>query len=453
MEVTFYNFSKRLNSTARPTDAQVIHTAECSMRSGYSEIAPKIEFRNPSVPSGFNYFKIRNNYYYITNYTFNAEENFFIVEGERDALATFRPAIFNTVLPILRTSAKDFQADYISDSLAMTYAKTGKVASNFGADLIGDDLSLQRDTQSVMVAIAGTGFRVMSMWSYDRLVSNLFYTQEPTEELAKWIIDPASWYIGQMGFPLKLQAMYESNVGESPKVAWWKLDDVTVFKPKVRLNYRTTVTPSLHPQSEGNPDHFLNNPPYMSHSIYCGGFGQIPLDSNKIEAGYPLDVALTVDTISGGARLKVENHKGQVVGFSTAQMGYDVAMASRNPPNIVGMATAPLIGAAVGGAVGAIGGGLAAINQMQGAGGAITSGSTGGSGGWDDVGYSRLESTFKYITQYDALKVGRPSDKTVRLDALEGEYVECLNGTVSCTATPTEKTKIEQHLKGGVYLE
>lgn len=448
MDVTFYTFSKRMNSTAQPTGGTNI---DCAMRTGYSDIRPKIEFRGDPRP--FNYMKIGNNYYYITDKTFNAEENFFVVEGERDPLATFRSAIFNTVLPILRTSKSGFYADYLQDSLALTYARTGKRALQFGSDLIGDDIVLDRNNQSVVVAIAGTGFRVMSMYSYDQLISNMFYTQEPADEIAKWVMNPSSWYIGQMGFPLKIQAMWENPTSYHPKVAWWVMNDVNTHIPRMRINYSTTVTPILHPQSDGNPDHFLNNPPYMMHTMYVGGFGQIPLDSNKIIAGDPLTVALTIDVASGGARLKVENSWGQVVGYSTAQMGYDIAMASRNPPNIIGAISAPLIGAAVGGAVGAIGGGIAAISQLQSAGGALTSGSTGGAGGWDDIQYSRLECTFKNVAQYDPLKVGRPTDRTVRLDTLEGEYVETLNGTVSCAGTPSEKTFIESKLKGGVYLE
>ena len=447
MIVTFYQFSKRPNSTKQPTGGTDI---DCAMRTGYSDVRPKIEFRGD--PRAYNYMKIGDNYYHITDKTFNAEENFFIVEGERDPLATFKTAILASTQAILRTSDSDYQDTALADSLALPLAKTGKVAYNFGGALLGDDFTNSRSDQTVIVAVAGKGFICMEMFFYDKLISNMFYTQEPTEEIAKWIMDPSSWYIGQMGFPIKIDAIKYGGAFH-PQVAWWDMDDVLAYHPKTELYYSTQVACRMHPDSGGNPDHYLNNPPYISHSLYVGGFGQIALDSNKIVAGDTLTIELFIDLLSGGAKLKASNSDNQVVGYSAAQMGYDVAMASRNPPNIIGTAATALIGGAVGGVAGAIGGGIAAMSQMQGAGGAITSGSMGGAGGWSDIGSSRIECTYKRMDNYGNSVIGRPSSSTTQLSNLEGEYVECATASVSCRATPAEKSMIRETLKGGVYLD
>lgn len=447
MNVTFYSFSKRPNSTARPTGGTVI---ECAMRSGFSPFKPKLEVRGN--PTGYNYMVIDDDYFYITDCIFNAEENFFIVEGERDVLATFRDAILNSTQAILRTSHADYQDTALADSLALPLAKTGKVAYNFGSSLLGGDFTNSRSDQTVIVAVAGKGFLCMQMFFYDKLISNMFYTQAPTDEIAKWVMNPSSWFIGQMGFPIKIDAIKNSGAF-NPQVAWWSLDDVLAYLPKTELYYSTQATCRLHPDSGGNPDHYLNNPPYISHSLYVGGFGQIALDSNKIVAGETLTIELFIDLLSGGAKLKALNSAGQVVGYSAAQMGYDVAMASRNPPNIIGTAATALIGGAVGGVAGAIGGGIASLSQLQGAGGAITSGSMGGAGGWSDIQYSRIECTYKRVDNYGNSVVGRPSSHTTRLSNLEGAYVECATSSVNCKGTFAEKNLISSVLKGGVYLE
>lgn len=449
MEVTLYSFSKRPNSTREPISGSGT-VVNCTMRTGYSETRPKIEYRGD--PSSYNYMKIGNNYYYIVEKTFNAEENFFIIEGERDALATFRANILASTQAILRTSDSDYQDNTVADGLAIPYAQTTKRAVVFGSDLIGNDFTSYRANQTVITAVAGQGFIGMDMSSYDKLISNMFYTQAPTDEIAKWVMNPQSWFIGQMGFPIIGGAIANSGIFH-PRVAWWSMDNVDAFIPKTMLTYNTSITVPLHMDSNGSDTHYLNNPPYMSYNLYVGGFGQIPIDSNKVIAGSSLNIYLYIDLLSGGAKIKVLNTWGQVVAHSTAQMGYDVAMASRNPPNIIGTTASVLIGGAVGGVAGAIGGGIAALSSMEGAGAAMTSGSMGGAGGWIDISSSKLEVVYKRVHTYGNSVVGKPSTSTIQLYKLEGDYIECATGSVGCKGTPTEKQMIESTLKGGMYLE
>lgn len=449
MEVTLYSFSKRPNSTREPTSGSGT-VVDCTMRTGYSETHPKLEYRGN--PSSYNYMKIGTNYYYIVEKSFNAEENFFLLEGERDALATFRANILASTQAILRTSDTDYQDNTVADGLAVPYSLTTKRAVSFGSDLIGNDFTNYRANQTVITAVAGQGFIGMDMSSYDKLISNMFYTQAPTDEVAKWVMNPQSWFIGQMGFPIIGGAIANSGIFH-PRVAWWSMDNVDAFIPKTMLTYSTTITVPLHMDSDGNENSYLNNPPYMSYSLYVGGFGQIPVDSNKVIAGSSLTVYLYIDLLSGGAKLKVLNTWGQIVAYSTAQMGYDVAMASRNPPNIIGTTASVLIGGAVGGVAGAIGGGIAALSSMEGAGSALTSGSMGGAGGWADISSSRLELVYKRVHRYGSSVVGRPSTSTLQLYNLEGDYVECATGSVGCKGTPDEKKMIEATLKGGMFLE
>lgn len=446
MNVTFYSFSKRQNSTARPTGGTVI---DCAMRSGFSPLKPKLEVRGN--PTEYNYMKIDTNYYYITDCIFNAEENFFIVEGERDPLATFRTQIFNSSQAILRTSDTSNQAEYLADSLAIPIAQPYRISSAFGDDLFGGAFTDVRDNHTVIVAVAGKGFVCTQMAQYENLIRAMFYTQAPQDEIAKWVVNPASWFIGQMAFPLEIAYILEGTAS-GVQVAWWNIPDVSVWHPKTMLNFTTTVQVPFHPDSGANPDHYLNQPPYVSYSIYAAGFGQIAVDSNKLRAGESLTVKLDIDLMSGGAKIKFTNTFGQVVAFSSAQMGYDVAYASRNPPNVLGAVSAPLIGGAVGGALGVVGGAMSAISQLAGSQGAITTGSTGGAGGWNDYTSSRLEATYKRVSKYANARVGRPSDRTLTLSSQEGFYVECLTGSVNCKATPAEKNLIENTLKGGVYL-
>lgn len=449
--VTFYNLSKKYNSTVRPTGGTDI---PCDFRSGASKQNCKLLIRSENAPSyNYMYIQIFERYYYITDCEFDAEKNFWLITGECDVLATFRTQILASTQTVLRTSMTGAIDVTLADSLALARAESRKVTQAFGSDLL-PSFTTNAAEMAVICNVAGSGFVCMTLNSYNILLNKLFVNQSPSEDFAKWLMNPASHFMGQMGFPIRINDMVPGQSPFHPVVAWWQITDVNAYRPVPSLTYSTYVTVPLHPDSDGTSQHYLNNPPYTYHSLYVGGFGQIPLDTNKITSGGELKIDLTIDLYSGGAWIKVTDFTtGLVCGFSSAQMGFDVAMASRNPVNVVTTTASVLMGGAVGGVAGAIGGGLHALSQLEGAGGAITSGSTGGIGGWIDFANSRLDTVQKRVKEAGINEVGRPSYHTGSLSTFEGHYVECATGTVFCAGDFNEKLKIKDLLKGGVYIE
>ena len=73
INVTFYNFGKKANSTARPASGVDV---ECNLRDGSDQFSPNLEIRGVAV-NGYNYLYIPlfGRYYYIDKCTWSAEKN------------------------------------------------------------------------------------------------------------------------------------------------------------------------------------------------------------------------------------------------------------------------------------------------------------------------------------------------------------------------------------------
>lgn len=458
VSVTLYNFSKKLNSTAVPSGGT---TVSCQLRDGSGKYNPNLELRGTN-PSGYNYMYIGlwGRYYYINECTWNAEEHFWLLSGTVDAPASFRSAILGSTQMVVRCSDSGHENVNVADSLALPTGETYKVANTFGGTLIPDFTSSWSD-MAVICNIAGSGFVVMSGQSYTRLLTRFFEQNDIltneywTRDIARQIINPASHFISQMALPISYNAVAGNLRWSDGKtyIGWWGVDVSCFYVASTVLTYSTTVTVPFHPQTNGNPSHYLNSPPFVTHDMYIPGFGQIAIDSNKVRAGDTLNVNVYIDVIGGGAKVVIyESYYGQVVGYSVAQMGFEVAMASRNPVNAVGMIGSMLIGGAVGGPMGAIGGAMHGVSSLQGIGGAITSGSTGGAGGWYDLSRARLNTCFKQVQQASRYRQGRPCYIDLSLSGLSG-LVVCDRPTIACNGSKDELKEIYDYMLTGIYLE
>lgn len=146
IEIYFYNITKRLNSTARPTGTGDKY--ECVFKENTSILNPVLTLRLATKP-GYNYFKIDNRYYWITDIV-SLNNDRWMITGRIDALATLKGHIQatsafvlydstpNTQLPDTRlaietdcnthTSTANMPWGYTTDSNAGTYfiATTGE---------------------------------------------------------------------------------------------------------------------------------------------------------------------------------------------------------------------------------------------------------------------------------------------------------------------------------------
>ena len=456
IEATFYNLKNKYNSTMELTGGRLVN---CELRSGSSQKNPLLKVRGFDVQP-YNYVSIPyfERVYTIEDKEWDAELNVWYIDCKVDVLKSYREDILNSTQLVTRTSDVD-QIDYsIADALAMPKATTSKAAYPLFNLLPKYTNNLSQ--MLTVVNTVGSGYICMNFETYNLMMNAFLGKNSPSateffsQEIARQFFNPTSHIISQMAFPIIADGdiYYDSF---HPQVGWWVLDNVTCHYLRNGF-YRFTSTTSVggHPQAD-REIHYLNFAPYRVVNAYVAGFGMIPLDNSKILPMDTISCELIVDFMGGGAKLTFRNTNGQIIGYSTASMGMDIAKVSRDPVNVIGVMQQALTGGAIGGPVGALAGGVnGAIREVAGSNSLSTMGSTGGIGGWADMDRSRLQVEFKNTAQPGVYRVGRPCYKNIQLRAnAQGSYVECLTGRVNCKATYEEQKEIENLLKTGIYLD
>lgn len=103
MELKLYNFSKKPNSTAIPSDNDLVETLQVSLkREGVSKDTPIVECSNPLIRL-YDYCKFDSSWYYVKDFEFDNYQRYTIFL-ELDVLGTYRQWIMDTPNYCVRTS-------------------------------------------------------------------------------------------------------------------------------------------------------------------------------------------------------------------------------------------------------------------------------------------------------------------------------------------------------------
>ena len=105
IDIYFYNITKRLNSTARPSGTGAKY--ECVLKDNTSILAPVLKLNLSAKPT-YNYFKMDDRYYWITD-IISLANNLWQISGQVDVLATYRGHISATSAFVLYDSTANTQ--------------------------------------------------------------------------------------------------------------------------------------------------------------------------------------------------------------------------------------------------------------------------------------------------------------------------------------------------------
>lgn len=458
ISVTLYNFGKKVNSTERPTSGLEI---ECNLRDGSDQFSPNLEIRGIAV-NGYNYMYIPlfGRYYYIDKCTWSAEQNFWIVSGSCDVLATFKNSIINSSQFVTRTSVENDITVFDEKSVTTgnTVVRTQYVGLPFG-------LTAAFGNSCVVCNIVGEGLVCMTGTSYDTMINQFLHVNDPinvgdyfTQDIARNITNPAQYILSAMCIPIPYLPAGSGN-GFNPTFGWYDTPNTVYRVNQQYMTFTTNVGSFIHPDSRGADD-YLNKPPFVSRSLYVSGIGIIQLDDSKIRGAENLSISFTIDFLTGGVVVRCRNESGVVVGYATGQLGFTLAVTQAHSPDMVSAMGGTLMGSVFGGAqgglAGAVAGGASGIMRSLGQGVSIAvHGSTGGAGAWvEDRGdLIRLQAEFKDVKPVNNYRQGKPLYETRTLSALAGGYVEVDNPSINMGGNEYEKVKVLQYLQGGVYLE
>lgn len=465
MNINFYNFSKKENSTATPTgDGTVI---ACTMKTPASLQAPIVELTSATPPM-YNYAHITDlgRYYFVTGVTYN--RGVWEVALRVDVLASFKTDIGSTSMYFERSSAQKngdlvdnlypVTDDYttskvtIASSSGMSWSSGSFVVSALDGDSNTGMTSYQFSStefgkflQSLMVP--GTD-SYKSVW--DSITQSIKVTNyEPLK-----YIGACYWF--PIGFsPGPYTATTSIRLGNFTATGFscYAVDD-TAFGST--LSY--TVTLPKHPQA-ATRGKFCNLAPASDYSVNLWSFGNISLDSSALADAASLSISIARDPGTGRARCIIKTNTGALLANAATQWGVPILLSSGTNINLSGavqsLGGAVTMGAGIAtGNAGLLIGGLS--NYVSGImdakkGAYATVGSTGAM--IDYKNDMELIARFFTIADDDNTNNGRPYCAVSTPATLTG-YMVAQKGLVTSTAaTRPELDAVNNYMQEGFYYE
>lgn len=464
MNVNFYKFAKKENSTATPTgDGTVV---ACVWKTPSSIQAPVIELTSASPPD-YNYCYIASTgrYYFVTGTAYNA--GVWELSLRVDVLASFKTDIGSTSMYVERASAQQ-NGSLIDNMYPVTdvYSITNttlKAASTFSAGCI---------VLNVIDGNSNTGTTsyVMSVSEFGRLIDNLMIDTDSQESVWDSITqsikvttkEPLKYIQGAFWFPYSYGTFAASGMITSLTLGNYIVNGLMIFRADLtaaKLTKTYTVSISHHPQAATRGS-FCNLEPYTEYVLTAGPFGSIKLDSAAMATASSITMTVYHDLYTGQGRALVNTNSTAVVANVCCQFGVPISMSSYGQytvGNLMQMATAG--GAAILGIAGApmgimVAGLKSAVSGLESRDKGVlsTNGSTGAV--IDHLRSWSLEHRFYTIADDDNANNGRPLCTTTTPATLGSGYIKVQKGVVTSTsANKIEIDSVNAYMEDGFYYE
>lgn len=449
MEIVLYNgFSKRINSTKRPSGGTSVNAL---LKKNTSVVAPIFELTN--FDTSVNYIKWGNRYYFVDDIAINTN-NIAEYICSLDVLATYKDVIGSSSQYVLRSSAA-FDGNVI-DSKYPTKANPthqGHILTNIDATY--DVNSSGTYILGVKNADAKSGlcyYALDSEISMPAVMRYLFSdvwldATDITKSLQKLICNPMDYVSSCYWYPFTYSG--DTSEAASVKFGYWDTGVPCYEVPESKRNKFTfdMFNLSNHPQiARGN---YLNGAPYTQLMLDCYGFGRIPIDANYFMRARAVEVRLFVDLFTGIGELTVEGTTGRIVKES-AMVGVPVQLSQVTQDLIkpvfdtLGAVTSFANKDIIGGLNGISDALMSTLPQIR------SSGSTG-----SKIAYKvrpSLNQIFYELADEDNATIGRPLCEVRTISSLNG-YIECANVDIDSVGTPREKNAIINYMQGGFFYE
>lgn len=465
-KVKLYTLSKRDNSTKQPTGTGT--EFDCIIKTGSGVINPTISLDigiagNPSVYN-YAYIPTFGRYYFIEEWYF--ERALWTASLRVDVLATYKSAIGNSSLYVMRAAAAH-------DGSIIDTLYPAKAGCSFESTTVSnpwwDNISYVVGTVSRSGNMGSLAYYGMSSSAIHTMCQNLldptyiinttngFDLADASEALQLSLVDPIQYVKSCMALPVSLSDI--SNIGSAAVVYAFSWDTgATGYKiaqaPYINKSFSFAIKKHPDTNSRGN---YVNSSPFTNISLTMPPFGVFDIDTSVTCNASTLTADIQIDPITGKGILTVKCN-GVVLNRVEAQLGVPISLSSVTRDYIgaaSGLAGA-VGGAATGAAFAGVGGAL--LGAASGIGNAINSlmpraSTVGTSGGFaSGMGTFRLDHQFFRPIPDDNTHNGRPLCQVRQISSLSG-YMIIQDGDVTINGTSAEDAKIRNYLEGGFYYE
>lgn len=466
LSVTLYNFSKKVNSTARPTGGTAY---TCNLKNTCGVINPRIEFNFPMTlnPATYNYCYIElfDRYYFIQEWQYI--DRLWVAFCQCDALASWKDTIGSQTLYVLRSSV-NFDPNIIDNFYPITteiewaydfYTTQNWIiapTTSLGTYIVGV-VNNDSTASGSVTYYALTGDQMAEFRAYMlQDIGDWDSINDFTGETARAFIDPFQYVVSCLWFPFTISGGTATPI----KFGFW----TSTVNGSVLSTMRGTASFVLErpARSQVGVQEYKYKRPYADYYIYYEPWGIIPIDSFSIGAE-GVQCIVTYDYITGQAILQIEARTdgatmgtSEILATKSAQVGVPMQISQistdyqsvvSNPigslVNTIGGAVSGLLSGGTSGILSAAQAGLASV-QSSGSNGGIAAASLGGT--------CLLIAKYYTTVDEDNTHWGRPLCKNRQLSTIPG-YIQVANGDFEIGCTQNEKQEIQRLLEGGFYYE
>lgn len=494
-QATFYEFSKKGNSTARPSGTG--HPYNCIAKAPLSVTAPRLQLRladgAAANPSAWNYCYIPafSRYYRVSEWT--NEGPLWTAALSVDALASWKTQLGANSIYMYR--ADTGWNGQIPDNLYPVTSRMRKLnisipkiwtvnganeagaASNTGVYIAGVVGSSAVRYYAFETELAWRGFlaALFSNTFYNAILGEFGATEYPEAKVA---INPMQYITSAFFVPIGLissgywgithEAMVTSipvgPVSVNVLAAYPLTDFATTFSI---FDIDTSTGDFEHPQASDRGE-WLNLAPYTSYELFYPPFGLIELDPAPISEHDYLRIRVTLDARTCECMLEAQVYdipaNIRTIYRATASFGVAIPLSNVITPGTsmtqllntglsgVVSGAARIAAGDVSGIFGILGGASAAIGTAVK--GSIphvsTMGGPGSTAGME--GYPKLYVTQWYLTSDDPSGRGRPVCAIRQISSTPG-YIMGDADEISVPCTASELDEIKSAVGGGFFYE
>lgn len=457
MNITLYKFSKRANSTKRPSGGVRVY-GRLNNKCGIT--APSVIFSEDFHSYNYAYIPTFNRFYWVDEWTYS--DGVWIAEMTVDVLASYRSEIGGSRQYVTRSSAEYdgaiVDALYPAKSAYNNRVEVTPVWSNlelvpnqyFIIGIVGGVSSESTGivTYYQMDADQFTNFSTMVFGSMDYIGSD--FGADMTLDYLRTQVNPFQYIVSVKKYPFKLKFVAATT---KIKLGWWNINfNCEIVNNNLAVHYDSIeITIPKHPQkSRGN---YLLYSPYSRYSLYVPYFGTKEIPSEWLAGTNKLYIEIATDVTSDRSILYLKRDKGPNE-YSFMQFNGSVGQSV-----IIGQSTSNELGAGLGflSAVGNLvtGNFLGAVSSISDAVSNMspTLNTQGENTGYAESGEpAKLICSFIEICDDDNANNGRPLMQVRTISSIPG-YIKCENSDIAIQGTDAECTKIKSLMDGGFFYE
>ena len=452
---TFYTFSKRINSTKRPSGGT---SYSIILKAGSSAVAPiiQLDVGQSGNPTSYNYCYIAefDRYYWVSDWYWN--NRLWEARCSVDPMASWKNNIGSYTAYVSRSaSAYNLRiVDNYYPAKAQNTRAANTVESPFnkngGCYVVGIQGKGDGGQGGAVTYYKATASGLKALINY--MLSGGYEVTDISEELLKCIFNPLQYIVSCMWFPFDVPTMSGGIT-----FGWWEASISGVSRVST-LEWGTNISFTIpkHPKA-ATRGQYLNLPPYSRYKLEAGPWGVIPLDNFNLLDSSTLVCNYQVDIMTGSGRFNVKDRDHLIYESThTAQIGVPVQLGQNmfNQGALMGAGTNAIntIGSfASGNPVGALANGLSAIGDAAALTQSVPS-SIGSNGTRSFNNVFGIMADFLDIADEDIASRGRPLCAPRTISSLTG-FIMCEDADPEIPCTDTELREIVSYLNNGFYYE